>query len=343
MDAPMTFTPRKLALAIGLAFAGWQSPTLAQSASAALFDEHVAAGLPQSFALPRSAEDERGEGTDHVVVEERLDTDVVFPDGSHATTYTGTANGVEATFTRVGDDVSVSIFDDPGAAGAVTLGAHHAIGTEPDAVKDVLPTPSASRAPGIAASGQPRDLQFWIFLHDQAGETNFLKFYNWYIAWWVRDMERSIKPGIPVTITIKDHVPGVTDFDYHKGTSGQALLEFRNAANRHLYDEGIYSSGLNKTMLFVGARPANWQGSYGSAIQKDTVAFASGEGPRHGVAHEFGHTLNAVHDFGETRFLCVTNMMPYTPGPTSCRIYTKRNDEQIREHVKEELARHADD
>lgn len=320
----MTFISSKLGLAAGLTFTLWQPPAFGQSAAATVFDGRLAAGLPQAFPLVREAGDERGAGVDQVVVEDRLDTDVLYPDGSHATTYVGTANGLEATFTRIGDELDISVF-------------------KPDQLIAVPAVHTAGGSPGATASTEPRELQFWIFLHDNAGETNYAKFHSWYIAWWARDMERTVKPGIPVKVFVMASVPGVTDFDYHQGTSDQALLDFRNVADRYLHDLGAQPSGLTKTMLFVDERPANWNGAYGMALQRNTVAMASGTGPRHGIAHEFGHTMDARHEFGETRFPCVTNMQPYTVGMYSCRVYAKRNDVQIREHVKEELARHADD
>jgi len=342
MESTMTLTPIKLGLAVGLTLALWQPAALARSAAASLFDDRVAAGLPRAFSLVREAEDERGAGVDQVVVEERLDTDVRYPDGSHATTYIGTANGLEATFTRIGDELGVSVFDERAATPVPVQRVRRAARPEPDDAI-VAPAVPGTEPPGVTNTPAPRALQFWIFLHDEVGETNYAKFHSWYIAWWVRDMERAVTPGIPVKVFIMARLPGVTDFDYHQGSANEALLGFRNVADRYLYKIGIYPSGLTKTMLFVDKRPANWNGAYGMALQRDTVAMASGAGPRHGIAHEFGHTLDAKHELGETRFPCVTNMRPYTIGMYSCRVYTKRNDTRIREHVKEELERHADD
>jgi hypothetical protein len=331
-------TPKHL-LAAALALAAWQPAAFAGSGPAEQFDQHVAPGLPQAFSLTRPADDERGTGVDQVVIQERLDTDVIYPDGRHATTYTGTANGVEATFTRLGNTLTLSVFDEPAESAAAT----HRIRRSTPETDDVI------RAPAIGPSSLPRlddavqasELQFWIFLHDEAGESNYGKFHGWYIAWWLRDMEKTVKPGLPVKVFIKDHVPGVTDFDYHKGSASQALLAFRNAADEYHYGFDRYGTGLRKNMLFVGERPANWEGDYGKAIQRDTVAMATGSGPRHGIAHEFGHTLDAVHEHGETRFPCVTNMKPYTPGLFSCKIYSGLNDERIREHVKQQMEREA--
>lgn len=338
----MTLMPCKLALAVGLAFAAWQSAALARSSPATLFDDHVAAGLPQAFSLTRPAEDERGAGVDQVIIEEKLDTEVVYPDGSYATTYTGTANGVEATFTRIGGELSIAVFGELPAADAPARRPRRAI--EPGRDDVVIPpaTVHTFGLPRVAAGQTPRELQFWIFLHDKAGESNYAKFHNWYIAWWVRDMERTVKPGIPVKVIIRDHLPGVTDFDYHQGTRGDALVAFGNVADRYLAGTGAAPSGLTKTMLFIGDRPASWPGVYGVALQRGTVAMASGSGPRHIVAHEFGHTLNAMHEHAETRFPCVTNMKGYEIGLYSCRIYSGRNDEKIREHVQETIGRETD-
>nr|WP_063571234.1 hypothetical protein [Luteibacter rhizovicinus] len=337
----MTHISSKLALAIGLAFAGWQTTVLAQSSSATLFDGYVAAGLPQAFALPRPADDERGEGIDQVVIEEKLDTDVVFPDGSHAMTYVGTSNGIEATFTRIGDDLSVSVSDERLEPTVSTGRIRRSAAPEMnDAI--TLPPSASTRAFSLTAEPQtqaPRELQFWIFLHDQSGETNYAKFHNWYIAWWIRDMEHAVKPGIPVKVIIKDHIPGVTDFDYHQAvTSDRSLVKFGNIADRYLDSAGATPSQITKTMLFVNDVAANWGDyTYGVALQNNTVAMASGTGPRHIVAHEFGHTLGAAHRYAEDRFPCVTNMMGFITPRYSCRIYTGANDLEIRRHVKEAL------
>jgi hypothetical protein len=65
---------------------------------------------------------------------------------------------------------------------------------------------------------------------------------------------------------------------------------------------------------------------------------ATGWGPRHIVAHEFGHLLDARHEYAETRW-CVTNMKDYTIGFVSCRYYSGRNDDQIRAYVRRTLER----
>lgn len=337
----MTHISSKLALAIGLAFAGWHTTVLAQSSSATLFDGYVAAGLPQAFALPRPADDERGEGIDQVVIEEKLDTDVVFPDGSHAMTYVGTSNGIEATFTRIGDDLSVSVSDERLEPTVSTGRIRRSAAPEMnDAI--TLPPSASKRAFSLTAEPQtqaPRELQFWIFLHDQSGETNYAKFHNWYIAWWIRDMEHAVKPGIPVKVIIKDHIPGVTDFDYHRGEQvSTTLKELRKVADRYLESTGTKPTRIIKSMLFVDDVAVNWGSyTYGVALDGDTAAMASGTGPRHIVAHEFGHTLGALHRYAQDRFPCVTNMMGYITPRFSCRVYAGANDLQIRQHVKDAL------
>jgi hypothetical protein len=323
----MTHLYRKLALAAGLALAlPYATPAVATATpSAGLFDERISAGLPQSFSLPRPVDDERGQGIDEVVIEERLDTDVVFPDGSHAVTYVGTVDGRQATFTRLGDTLSVLVLDE----------------STPDVAKSSRARRAAPPQPSDAST--PRELQFWIFLHDNSGEKNYAKFHNWYLGWWIRDMERTVKPGIPVKVIVRDSIPGVTDFDYHRGTATEALLEFRNVADTYFHNQGMLPSGLNKAMLFIGDRPDNWDGAYGKALQGDTAAMASGTGPSYGVAHEFGHTLGALDEYAQNRFFCVTNMGPYTFIKKGCLEYSGDNDKLIREHVRTELARHSDD
>jgi len=338
----MPFMTRKLTLVLtaGLTAAAWQPPILAHTPAANLFDAHVALGLPQAFALPRETDDERGPGVDEVVIKERLDTDAAYPDGSHATTYAGTAGSHEAVFTRLGPTLSVSVLGQSVEAGA-TIARHR---SAPAPGQDDVIVPSFAQPARIHAAltdHPPAELRFWIFLHDDAGESNYAKFHNWYVAWWIRDMEKTVKPGIPVKVIIKDHLPGVTDFDYRQGRRDESLFAFRSAADGYLYEQGVMPSALTKVMLFVGDRPDNWKGAYGIAIPRDTVAMASGTGPRHGVAHEFGHTLNAQHEYAETRFPCVTNMSAYVPGLFSCQIYSGQNDVQIREYVQQTVEREA--
>jgi hypothetical protein len=337
MESLMKPTSLSLAIATGLLLASWHAFAVTPSPSTAVFDEHVAAGLPRAFSLPRPPDDPRGEGVDQVMVEERLDADVVYPDGSHATTYIGTANGIEATFVRLGDALDVSVFEDmnDAAESKALRRVRRSAVSEPDDVvlstAPLLPTASA------LSSVQARELQFWIFLHDDSGESDYAKFHSWYIAWWIRDMERNIKPGVPVKVFVKDKIPGVTDFDYKPGEYHEALKRFSKTADNYLKGQGIVPWRLTKTMLFIRERPTSWDGIYGVAEQGWTAAMASGTGPRHIVAHEFGHTLDAKHAYGELRFPCVTNMMDWVIPYHSCRIYSGMNDDQIRNHVRDTL------
>jgi len=327
-------TSLTLAVATGLLLASWHAIALAESPSATLFDERVAAGLPQAFSLPRPPDDTRGEGVDQVVVEERLDADVVYPDGSHATTYVGTANGIEATFVRLGDALDVSVFDDADDSleAKAPRRVRRSLVPEPDDV--VSPIASIPPAVSLLSVEPARELQFWIFLHDDSGESNYARFHSWYIAWWIRDMERNIKPGLPVKVFVRDKIPGVTDFDYRPGAHHDALKRFSKTADNYLRGQGVVPWRLTKTMLFIRERPTTWNGIYGIADQGWTAAMASGTGPRHIVAHEFGHTLGARHAYGELRFPCVTNMMDWVIPYHSCRIYSGINDDQIRNHAR---------
>jgi hypothetical protein len=337
MEANMKPIASRATLAIGLVVLTWQSPALAQSPAAALFDKHVAAGLPQTFSLAHTSDDERGVGVDRVVVEEKLDTDVVYPDGSHATTYIGTANGREATFTRIGDELNVSAPDE--STHAPPLGGHvQRLLPQADDTITAPATLASSESPRTSEGRRPKELQFWIFLHDESGETNYAKFQSWYLSWWLRDMERTVKPGAPLKVFIREHIPGVTDFDYAPGTLVDKLVAFTQVADEYIKTENYQPSRLTKTMLFIGKRPENWPSDiYGISLQGNTVAMASSSGPRHIIAHEFGHSLDAVHDHAEDRPFCVTNMYGYGFGKVSCQVYTKGNDQKIRAHVADAL------
>lgn len=339
MPYPRKITGRKqFAVALGIACLACQLPAHALTAQATLFDTHTANGLPQAFSLPRADDDPRGPGADDIDVLTALDVDVELPDGSHVRTWLGNANGRQAMFTRINDELNVEVMESPD--GGDMPGRRTRRSPELEfGLADMFLAPATrpSQPPragaDLSAKGQ---LQFWVFLHDASGETDYAKFHNWYLSWWLRDLKAGVLIGTPVRVIVRDQVPGVTDFDYHRGSQVESLLAFRDAADAYL-DKSAGPAGklLRKTMLFVDSRPDSWisAGDYGIALQENTVAMASGTGPRHVVAHEFGHTLGAVHE-AATSWVCgLSNMKGYILGRFACGYYTEENMGLIRSHV----------
>ncbi|QWT20373.1 hypothetical protein KPL74_21850 [Bacillus sp. NP157] len=188
--------------------------------------------------------------------------------------------------------------------------------------------------------GGPRDtsarpLHVWIFVHDSAGETDAAKFMNWYVDWWIKDMETTVAPGVPITVSLRAHVPGLTDIDYQRGKEDDRLREFRNAGGAYARAEGGRADAMNKFVLFVGAPLANWpSGTYGTAAPTLDTAIASNHGHRFVFAHEVGHLLGATHEASEQRAFCTTNMGRMEFAKLGCYVYTKANDRKIRDYLQ---------
>jgi hypothetical protein len=182
--------------------------------------------------------------------------------------------------------------------------------------------------------GQPDGLRVWLFVHDQAGETDSAKVLDWYAAPWVKDMAETVSPGLPVRVSLRSHVPGLTDIDYHAGSDAERIMEVANAGERHALSEGQPIGGLNLFVLLVGDVPGNWPtGTRGTSNPLRGTAIISNHGHRHIFAHEVGHLLGATHEAAESRPFCVTNMGGMTLGLLSCLYYTKANDENIRRYI----------
>lgn len=181
---------------------------------------------------------------------------------------------------------------------------------------------------------QPEGLHVWLFLHDDAGETDHRKVLDWYAAHWVREIAETVSPGLPVRVSLRTRVPGLTDIDHHAGTGTDRVLDVAEAGERHALSEGQPVGGLNLFVLLVGDVPGNWQrNELGAALRDRGAAIISNQGHRHVFAHEVGHLLGATHEASERRPFCVTNMADMEWGVLSCLYYTKANDENIRRYI----------
>lgn len=312
----------RLAVSLILFATAWHAGATTADARVTTFDKHVSAGLPQAFSLPV----EDGQTARRVLVARRLNSDVVLPDGNHATLYTGNVAGQEAVFSRTGETLNISV-DEP-AEGKLTRSRRAA------ALANRSPTPPENDDDPAG----PDALRFWIFLHDRAGEPDYAKFHHWYLGWWIKDMETAVRPGVAIKVILQANVPGITDLDCMNAKPEALYRELLVNARKYAEARGERPDRLTKYMLFVGDRPTRWrqEGTYGESEALRGVAMATGWGPRHIVAHEFGHLLDARHEYAETRW-CVTNMKDYTIGFVSCRYYSRRNDDQIRAYVRRAL------
>lgn len=180
-----------------------------------------------------------------------------------------------------------------------------------------------------------RPLHVWIFVHDQAGETDAAKFMDWYVDWWLKDMETTVVPGMPITVSLRSRVPGVTDIDYHRGNEIDRLREVRKAGAAHVKAAGGDVDALTKFVLFVGNPMASWPiGQRGVAAESLSAAIVSNQGHRFVFAHEVGHLLGATHEASEQRAFCTTNMGQMLIAKLGCYVYTKANDRKIRDYLR---------
>jgi hypothetical protein len=180
-----------------------------------------------------------------------------------------------------------------------------------------------------------RPLHVWIFVHDQAGETDAAKFMDWYVDWWLKDMETTVVPGMPITVSLRSRIPGVTDIDYQRGNEEDRLREIRKASAAHVKAAGGQVDKRTKFVLFVNKPMPSWSwGQSGVAAESLNVAVASNQGYRFIFAHEVGHLLGATHEASEQRAFCTTNMGEMLIAKLGCYVYTKANDRRIRDYLR---------
>ncbi|WP_448100490.1 hypothetical protein [Luteibacter jiangsuensis] len=327
----MIRTFRALAAALGLACLA--TPAFAQAPDARMtaFDTYAKAPLPTRFDLPAP-----GGGHNVVLLLEKLRTDVEL-DGETASIFLAEIDGRPGTIVRTADSLDIALDDDDedgDGAGRPPLPGY----TDGEQANDLLPAPPEerlARRSGGEETGAPEELHVWIFLHDTAGESNRGAFLNRYVSWWIRDMEQAVRVGVPVRVTLRSAVPGITDMDYHAGSAIDRLRDLRARGKAYAQAQGGKVTSLTKFMLFVAKPPANLEGgTVGAAIEPFGAGLASSQGHRHVVAHELGHLLGATHEDAENRFFCITNMKDSLWGAIPCRYYSGTNDENIRRYIR---------
>jgi hypothetical protein len=270
-------------------------------------------------------------GQQRIVLLEKLQSQVEV-DGQQASIFLATIDGLPGTIVRIGSSLDIAFDDDqdPPAPGAGVI----------DHGEVPLPTSLARRAenqnldPDTAMS---EELHVWLFLHDASNESNHAKFLNRYVDWWVKDMEKTVKPGVPVRVSLRTNVPGITDMNYHQGDHGARIRDVAWRGQAYAQSQGTLTGPLTKYVLVVDEPAANWDKDMrGGAIERFGAAIASTQAHHHIVAHEIGHLLGATHEEAERRILygCITNMKDSIWGWTPCRYYSKANDENIRQYVR---------
>ncbi|WP_052698010.1 hypothetical protein [Luteibacter yeojuensis] len=330
----MKFKTLSLALCLGLATL---SPAaVAQHAtSTAAFDARADAGLPFDAWVTQG-----DQAPALVTVLERLETVIDLPDGTTGTVYLAEVDGRGATLVRAGDRIALTMDDTPPAP-AAGRGARHrrfadSIPIDWAGLDDLITRPGDGEeeeelfAPGDGS----RALHVWLYIHDDAGENDHAKVLSWYAAWWIRDMEKTVRPGVPIRVSLRARVPGVTNLAYHQGSREDRILELAKAARDDVKARGEPVTPLTRYVLLVGKPAASWgAGTFGLAIEQSGAALISNHGHRHVFAHEVGHLLGATHEAAEDRWNCVTNMGPMVLFKVACRVYTKANDQNIRDYI----------
>lgn len=330
-----------LTIAIASGLAAWTIPAPAQSLPIAeAFDQQISGGLPHDVLLSRP-----GATPQRVNVLERLDTTLDFPDGTQGTLYLAEVDGRPASVIRVGDRVDVVVDDDtptaPPRMARFSSGSDAWPWLEGS---DLLLLPGNEEPEALTelygGSDAPAEktLHIWVFLHDRSGEHDYAKFLNWYAAWWIKDMETNVRPGMPIRVSLRARIPGLTDMDYHAGKAEKSISNVAVAGARYVREHGGHVDNLSRFVLFVNEPPRNLpSGVLGGAIESYGAAIASNRGHRHIFAHEVGHLIGATHEAAENRFFCVTNMGNNIIGKAACRVYTKANEKNIRDYLRARL------
>ncbi|TCV93991.1 hypothetical protein EC912_104187 [Luteibacter rhizovicinus] len=176
-------------------------------------------------------------------------------------------------------------------------------------------------------------LTFHIFAHDDIPDSEAQRVHTRLLSWWLADMTDTVLRGWNIQARIHRHVPGVTDIRYG---DDRAYDRWKGSATRFAEREKLRINGWNKFMLLTGASP--YPGTSGIAQHEGDFALASVNANAAVVAHEFGHTLSAVHDDSKVRgsdaWWCETNMVPSASQIyRDCRAYSPENQERIRTYV----------
>lgn len=294
------------------------------------FDASVARGLPQVVDLPLADGQMQ-----RVTVLERLHADIELPDGARAVVYAVQVDGHPATAIRTGDAVDIMLDDTEDEAPTVARRAKRSL-YDWGLFDRVYPAP-AGDAPRLNDDPVDADqpLRVWVFIHDQSGETNPTRFLNWYISWWIKDIENHVAPGVPVRLILRSRVPGITDLDYHAMSAEDGIAELGERGSEYAQAQGVHPGILDKYLLAVGRRGDRWDGGpLGVAVPWTSAAMFSNAGHRHIFAHEVGHLLGATHEDAESKLFCDTNMKGNILARISCRDYSEANDSRIRHYIQ---------
>lgn len=316
------------------------------------FDRAIAAGLPRTVSLAASTERSRGtEETNALVVESHLDIGVRFADGEPADMYLATWRGEQAVITRSGDHLDITVArrdgvsvtgfdrddDTPHVVESAGTGAGARRATMEHANHEGISERNASE-PGRPNAYKAPTLTFWMFLHDDTLGVDRKHIHASYVAWWIADMKR-ILPVHRLWAIYSQQVEGLTDMPYgHKEslrdwTTAVDSYERRNKLPR------IPGKFEYKFMLITSNEPL--PGVTGQAWLGGEEAVASLSGRYTIVAHEYGHTLGAVHDDAEVQWSslwpCETNLISGTVALRSnCYRYSRKNERNMRVHMARE-------
>lgn len=314
----MTTKILTLALALGLA-SFTRLAAAAPGDRLSTFDAHANAALPTTFALPSP-----GGGEQRISLLEELGAEVEV-DGRRAAIFLAEIDGRPGTIVRLGDALDIALDEEAWELPR----SGYAIDRESDAPSTAPAPPGAARK-----AAQTNAVDVRIFLHDESGESDRAKFLNWYVVWWLKDMQENVTPGAPVRVSVHEHVPGLTDLDYHVGTIEDRIRDVARRGREFMGSWGDRVTPLTEYVLFVGSAGSTWKpGVVGGAVELAGAAIASRQGPRHVVAHELGHLLGARHEDAQRDLFCVTNMKDDTLTAGACKRYSDANKERIRRYV----------
>jgi len=310
------------------------------------FDSAVAGNLPRTVLLPRREGRGRVTLDSELTVTRSIDVDIRFPDDTEARTYLATFDGETAIVTRSAGHLDIAV---PRADGIALTGFHDDSTTlhRADAPSDVSHRTEAAHASRRQSPQNGRaqpDLSFldptetrpsltlWVFLHDDTAGVSRQHVHAGYLSWWITDLRRLL-PHHRLRIYYRERRAGVTDIAYgEKATSMRrwisAATDFRTRAAL------TYRPNEDEHKFMLVTRNPVAPSTMGLALPEGDYAMGSLTGPWSVVAHEFGHTLGAVHAdaamWWSYVWPCGTNLYPTNHKVlANCYRYTEANERRI--------------
>jgi hypothetical protein len=343
-----------LTLAFGRAWAQAAPPAndpLAQVVSR--FDAAIAGGFPARLELP-VVPSLGGAGVPpsgrvrraapRLTVTHSLDVAVQMPGLPAGRLFVGQLDDENVVLTRIGPYLDITRARTEGVdVVGYTLGSRQMLRDAVAAPGGLSPGPVGRPPAGSPAGRTRRAIEdphafsptFHVFIHDDVQATP-RRIHAIFVAWWLADVARKVLPTESLRVVYRAAVPGVTDMPYGYP---EALENWQNTASAYAALHGLPHGRSYKHKFLLLTRERPMKGANGVAYEGGAEAMASIRGRVNIVAHEFGHTLAAMHADAERRgpliARCITSMWPGAiSGDADCYRYSDDNGRNIRHYLR---------